>query len=85
MNSPIQGSAADIVKVAMLRVEEYLIKEHPEARLLLQIHDELLIEVPEDAVDKLAQACSLIMEKVVDLKVPLLVNCSAGQSWGDVH
>ncbi len=83
MNAPIQGSAADIIKLAMLRVREALEKEVPEAKLILQVHDELIVEAPEEAAGKVSSLMKREMENAVSLKVPLLVEVGIGKSWYD--
>jgi len=85
VNTPIQGSAADIVKTAMLNLDKRLAAEHSPARLLLQVHDELILECPEDAA---AQASLLVkneMEQAVSLRIPLRVSVETGKRWGDFH
>lgn len=74
MNTPIQGSAADIIKVAMLKVDEYLRQEGWQARMLLQIHDELVFEAPKDEVDKLVPKLKELMEGAIELSVPIEVD-----------
>ena len=85
MNTPIQGTAADIVKVAMVQVEQKLQEQFPETKLLLQIHDELLIEVPSEKVDDVANLIRTTMEKAVSLIVPLKVHIGIGDNWAQVH
>jgi DNA polymerase-1 len=86
VNTPIQGGAADICKVAMLRLHDRLAREVPRARLLLQIHDELVIECPTEDADVVASLCRAEMERRdvghVTLKVPLVVDVGIGDSWG---
>ena len=85
MNTPIQGTAADIIKLAMVRVYRRLKSELPEARLILQVHDELIVEVPESLAEK---ACSLLkeeMEGAVSLAVPLIAEAKSGKTWLDAH
>ncbi|MBO4390659.1 MAG: DNA polymerase I [Lachnospiraceae bacterium] len=81
MNSPIQGTAADVMKLAMLSVEKVLKKEVPEARIVLQIHDELLIETPADTADKVLKLTRAAMKQVVDYSVPLETSGEIGHSW----
>ena len=81
MNSPIQGSAADIMKIAMIRVAERLKKEKMKARLILQIHDELLIEAPEDEAEKAADILREEMAGAVSLSVRLETDCHIGRDW----
>jgi DNA polymerase I len=83
VNTPIQGSAADICKLAMLRVARFLDDKHPRARLLLQIHDELVLEAPTEEADDIAAAVKHIMETVVPLCVPLVADVGVGASWGE--
>ena len=85
MNTPIQGTAADIVKLAMLRVDERLGKEAPEVAMLLQVHDELLFEAPEASVEKALALIREEMEKAAQLSVPLKVSLETAFSWGDMH
>ena len=81
MNSPIQGTAADIMKIAMLRVEERLERELPEAELILQIHDELLVEVPEAQAEQAAKILREEMMAAADLRIPLETDCHIGRDW----
>jgi DNA polymerase-1 len=85
MNTPIQGSAADIVKTAMLRVDRALRDGGFRARLLLQVHDELLLEVPDDEVDAVQALLRREMEGAFTLSVPLKVGIEAGATWGALH
>ena len=81
MNAPIQGSAADIIKIAMINVYRRLKKDLPEARLILQIHDELIIEIDEKDKDKAGALLKEEMENAVKLAVPLTVDVHSGHSW----
>ena len=83
MNSPIQGTAADIIKLAMVRVSEALEKAHMRARLILQVHDELIIEAPEEEKEAVASMLKDIMEGVMQLSVPLTAEVNTGKSWFD--
>ncbi len=85
VNTPIQGSAADIVKLAMLRVDRRLRKEKLGSRMILQIHDELLLEVPESEADRVELLLREEMESAVELSVPLKVSIERGGSWGELH
>lgn len=82
INAPIQGSAADIMKLAMLRVDELLRREGYPARMLLQVHDELLFEVREDALPEVVPAVRRAMEAAYPLKVPLVTEAKVGPNWG---
>lgn len=84
MNSPIQGSAADIIKVAMLKVYRELKEKHPDARLILQVHDELIIESPDDELDQIRELLKRNMENAMDLSVKLAVDVNTGHTWYDL-
>ncbi|MCI5660740.1 MAG: DNA polymerase I, partial [Clostridia bacterium] len=81
MNSPIQGTAADIIKLAMIAVARRIQAENLRARLILQVHDELIVEAPEDEVDRVKALLKDCMEGVVALKVPLRADISTGGDW----
>ena len=81
MNSPIQGSAADIMKISMLKVDEALKESGYDANIVLQIHDELLIEVKEDEAEKVSKLVEKTMKEAVSLKVPLEVDAHIGKTW----
>jgi DNA polymerase-1 len=85
VNTAIQGSAADIMKLAMLNVVEALKKESLKSNLLLQVHDELVFEVPEDEVDKLSVLVKREMENAYKLSIPIRVSLEVGKSWGEMH
>lgn len=81
MNTPIQGSAADIIKLAMLRIEETLEKELPPCKMLLQVHDELIFDVPEDMLEQTARVVNELMSQAYPLAVPLKVDMQTGSNW----
>lgn len=81
INTPIQGTAADLIKMAMLRIDKLLKDEKLEAYMVLQIHDELIFEVPDSEISKLTELVKDAMEKVIDLRVPLDVNIAIGKNW----
>ena len=83
MNSPIQGTAADIIKIAMIRVRQELEKRNMKSRLILQIHDELLIEAAEDEVDAAKQLLEEQMVQAAELAVPLFVDLHTGANLYD--
>ncbi len=85
MNTPIQGTAADIIKIAMIRVSERLERELPEAKLILQVHDELIVESPEAAAEKALTILTEEMQSAVTLNVPLPVDAKIGKTWFDTH
>ncbi len=80
-NMPIQGSAADIIKIAMIRVYDRLKKENMKSRLILQVHDELIVEAPEEEAEKAAQLLSEEMQNAVSLSVPLTADSGIGKTW----
>lgn len=83
MNSPIQGSAADIIKIAMIKVNEALRENNLQARMLLQVHDELIFETPVDEIDELTEVVTNVMDSAVALDVPLKVDAHHGDTWYD--
>ena len=83
-NTPIQGSAADLIKLAMVRVDARLRREKLPATLLLQVHDELLLEVERAALPEAARILREEMEGAFALKVPLEVDLKSGENWGDL-
>jgi DNA polymerase-1 len=83
MNTPIQGSAADIIKKAMIEMADRLKEEGLKTRLLLQVHDELIFEAPQDEIEKLIEIVPDVMEHAIELKVPLKVDFSYGPTWYD--
>lgn len=85
LNMPIQGTAADIIKAAMVRVDARMRAEHLQARLLLQVHDELIVECPAEEAETVRGILIEEMEHVVDYRVPLLVDAKIGASWAEAH
>lgn len=86
INAPMQGTAADIIKRAMVNVENWLLKEHAdEARMTMQVHDELILEVKESALDKIRSGLEKRMSAAAELDVPLLVEAGAGDNWDEAH
>ena len=81
---PLQGSAADLIKEAMIIVETDLMKQGLSGRLLLQIHDELLLEAPQEELHATVKSVRSAMEGVAVLKVPLLVDILIGKNWGEM-
>ena len=81
LNTPIQGTAADLIKLAMIQVEKTLNEHHPEAELLLQVHDELIVECPEEIAPQVAELISREMQNVAQLRVPLTAEAKFGKSW----
>ncbi|MBQ8841559.1 MAG: DNA polymerase I [Ruminiclostridium sp.] len=85
MNTPIQGTAADIIKLAMVKVYKRLKDELPEARLILQVHDELIVEAKECDAEKASEILREEMENAVKLSVPLIADAKTGKSWYEAH
>jgi DNA polymerase-1 len=85
VNTPIQGSAADMIKVAMVRLDERLRAEGRRSRMIAQVHDELLLEVPEEEADEVGAVVREVMEGAVELSVPVLVNVGIGGTWAEIH
>jgi DNA polymerase-1 len=85
LNTPIQGSAADIIKMAMIKIDERLEKELPDAVMICQIHDELVFEAAPEQAEKLIEIIKDCMENVIDLSVPLKVDVGMGKNWFEAH
>ncbi len=83
LNMPIQGTAADLIKLAMIHVRDRLVREGLEARLVLQVHDELIVECPDAEVERVKALLTQEMEGVMDLPVPMRADSAAGQSWAE--
>ncbi|MBO4538095.1 MAG: DNA polymerase I, partial [Erysipelotrichaceae bacterium] len=84
MNAPVQGSAADLIKLAMIRVYEQLKKQNLKSRLILQIHDELILNVPVEEREIIMEMVEREMEQAMELKVPLLAQSTWGTNWMEV-
>ena len=85
INAPMQGTAADLVKLAMIQVQDWLEKEKLGSKLVLQVHDELVLEVPEEELELIKREVPQRMGAVAELKVPLLVEAGAGDNWEEAH
>ena len=85
MNHPMQGTAADIIKIAMRQVQDELVRSGAKTKLILQVHDELDFSVPTDEIEEVSALVSRIMESVVELSVPLIVDVSWGKNWAEAH
>ena len=83
MNAPIQGTAADLIKYAMVKIDRRLKQEEMKTRLILQIHDELILEGPEGEAEKAAALLVEEMESAAQLKVPLVAECKIAKNWFD--
>jgi DNA polymerase-1 len=85
INSPIQGSAADLIKKAMIDVDTLIIEKYPKTKMLLQVHDELVFEAPEKEVEAFSKDLIMVMEKAFTFTVPVLVECGSGNDWLAAH
>ena len=85
INAPMQGTAADIIKMAMIDVDQWLQKELPEVRITLQVHDELVLEIPESKLDEVIPELKKRMEGAANLDVPLIVDVGIGDNWEQAH
>ena len=81
MNAPIQGSAADLIKLAMIQIDEAMTKANVKSRMILQVHDELIFNVPEDEIEQMKELIDHGMVTAMKLKVPLTAECSIGRTW----
>ncbi|MGD9124906.1 MAG: DNA polymerase I [Desulfarculaceae bacterium] len=85
LNTPIQGTAADLIKLAMLKVDRLIVEDFTEVLMILQVHDELLFEVPKQQVEKFSSRVKDTMESVAELRVELTVDIGQGLSWAEAH
>ena len=89
INAPIQGGAADMIKRSMIKVSNYLEKEELKTKMLLQVHDELIFEIPENEISFVPKKIAKIMENasepILSLSVPLKADIGIGLSWADAH
>ncbi|MGB3598181.1 MAG: DNA polymerase, partial [Pseudomonas neustonica] len=85
INAPMQGTAADIIKRAMIKVDQWLTESKLDARVIMQVHDELVLEVREDQIDAVSQGLKDHMGEAADLDVPLLVEVGVGNNWDEAH
>ena len=85
INAPMQGTAADIMKIAMINIQDWLEKENIKAKMILQVHDEVILEVATKEADSVATKISEIMSKAAKLSVPLEVESGIADNWGEAH
>ena len=85
INAPLQGTAADIIKLAMVEVDRWIIESHSDARMIMQVHDELVLEVPSSQQDSVLETVRSIMEDVAELLVPLIADAGVGLNWASAH
>jgi DNA polymerase-1 len=85
INAPLQGSAADIIKKAMIDINGFLKKEIPETKMIMQVHDELIFETPEKSADDVLNLMKNMMEAAVKLDIPLIADAAIGRNWNEAH
>jgi DNA polymerase-1 len=85
INHPIQGTAADIIKIAMIRLHDQLQRQGLESKMILQVHDELVLEVPDAELERVGQLVKEIMEGAYPLDAPLKVDIKTGRHWGEME
>ena len=85
INAPLQGSAADIIKKAMLDIDELLLNEMPDVKMIMQVHDELVFECPEENADSVMEKMKDTMEQTVDLNIPLIAEAAIGSNCNEAH
>jgi len=85
VNTPIQGTAADIMKLAMLNIDSRLKEKEYKTRMILQVHDEVVLEVPENEIEAIEALIRKEMESAVKLNIPLKVNTEIADNWGEMH
>jgi DNA polymerase I len=85
MNTPIQGTAADLIKLAMIKIHDILAEQRSGSRMILQVHDELIFEVPDSEVGMMKDLVRKEMEGVLELSVPIKVDIGSGKNWDEAH
>ena len=85
INAPLQGTAADIIKFAMIEVDRWINESKIDAKMIMQVHDELVLEVPQTELDTVLNTVKSIMENVVQLQVPLVADAGTGPNWARAH
>jgi DNA polymerase-1 len=85
INTPLQGTAADLIKLAMIKIDRQLAEQKLRTRMVLQVHDELLFEVPEDETDVVTSLVKEAMEHVIELRVPVVADLAFGENWRDMN
>jgi DNA polymerase-1 len=85
INAPMQGTAADLIKLIMVKVQDVLDQQHRRTKMIMQVHDELVFEVPEDEVDWVKTEIPRLMAGVAELRAPLLAEIGVGENWEKAH
>ena len=85
INMPVQGTSADIIKLAMINLQQEMQKRRLKSKMLLQVHDELIFEVPQDEIEEMRQLVPQIMSTALKLSIPLRVDIKTGNNWGEME
>jgi DNA polymerase-1 len=85
INAPMQGTAADIIKRAMLKVDAWLATENVDAKMIMQVHDELVFEIKTEQLDSAIEKIKILMSDAANLTVPLIVDVGVGENWDEAH
>jgi len=85
INAPLQGSAADIIKKAMIDIQDFLEKEMPNVKVIMQVHDELIFEAPKENAEEVLSTMKAMMEKAVKLDIPLIAYAAIGANWNEAY
>ncbi len=85
INAPLQGSAADIIKKAMLDIDSIVLNEMSDVKMIMQVHDELVFECPNENADKVMKVMKDTMEQTVELNIPLIAEAAIGNNWNEAH
>jgi DNA polymerase-1 len=85
VNTPVQGSAADLIKIAMINISRSIKNKNLQSKIILQVHDELVFEIPEAEKKSMIDLVKKEMEGVMELKIPLIVDTYIGKHWGEAH
>jgi DNA polymerase-1 len=85
INAPMQGTAADIIKIAMINVDSWLQTDGANARIIMQVHDELVLEVATAEVDQVTDKVCQLMSEAAELSIPLIVDAGVGDNWDEAH
>jgi len=85
INAPMQGTAADIIKLAMIEADNWILEQSNSVRMIMQVHDELVFEVPEDKMESISNSLKEIMQSAATLSVPLIAEVGIGKDWDQAH
>jgi DNA polymerase-1 len=85
INMPVQGTSADIIKVAMVNMDNEMTKRSLKSSMLLQVHDELIFEVPQDEMNEMRNLAVKVMSEAIELRIPLKVDTKTGRNWGQME